>query len=254
MKVSRKGLIELASHEGVVPMPYKDSVGVWTFGIGHTKYAGDPNPYSLPKGKAQPLSYVFQVFEKDVEKYAAAVRKAVKVSVSQHEFDALVSFHYNTGAIARATLTNRLNFGDRVGAANAFMNWTTPKEITARRRKEMELFRYGKYGNGKVTVWQANSSGKVLWGTGKSVDVFDYINGNGSEEAELESRYLERGSKGESVRALQVLLQAKGATIKADADFGPATETAVINFQSQYFDPMGKVGKKTMDLLTGDGT
>ncbi|MCA9340669.1 MAG: lysozyme, partial [Candidatus Saccharibacteria bacterium] len=147
MQVSRKGLAELASHEGVVPMPYKDSVGVWTFGVGHTRYAGDPNPANLPKGVAQKLSYVFEVFARDVQKYANDVSRALKVPVEQHEFDALVSFHYNTGAIARASLMTKLNAGDRAGAARAFMYWTKPKEITARRQKEMELFKYGRYGN-----------------------------------------------------------------------------------------------------------
>ena len=38
--VSTRGLVEIASHEGIVPMPYFDSVGVLTFGIGHTRSAG----------------------------------------------------------------------------------------------------------------------------------------------------------------------------------------------------------------------
>jgi hypothetical protein len=36
MRVSPQGIAELASHEGIVPYPYLDSVGVWTLGIGHT--------------------------------------------------------------------------------------------------------------------------------------------------------------------------------------------------------------------------
>lgn len=256
MKVSRKGLAELASHEGVVPMPYLDSVGVWTFGVGHTRYAGDPNPVSLPKGKAQPLSYVFEVFAKDVEKYTADVLRAVKVPLAQHELDALVSFHYNTGAIARATLTKRLNFGDRVGAANAFMNWTTPKEITARRKKEMELFRYGRYGLGKASVWQANSAGRVLWSTGKSVNVLEYLDGDTDTVPPVGNTpsFLERGAKGDKVRLLQDALKVKGALITVDGDFGPATEKAVQEFQLRHFDPLGKVGEKTWALLKEDGT
>lgn len=252
MKVSRQGLAELAAHEGVVPMPYKDSVGVWTFGVGHTKWAGDPNPYSLPKGKAQPLEYVFEVFERDVEKYAAAVRRAVKVPVSQHEFDALVSFHYNTGAIARASLTRLLNQGDRKAAARAFMNWTKPKEITERRQKERDLFEFGRYGDGVVTVWKANSAGRVLWGTGDRVNILEYLTGD--EPPVTTPEFLEKGAKGAEVVRLQEALVANGALIVPDGDFGPRTFQALVEFQLKHFDPLGKVGEKTWALLKGEST
>ncbi|MEP2947392.1 MAG: hypothetical protein ABJN11_14115 [Lentilitoribacter sp.] len=47
MKTSERGLAEIASHEGIVMSKYKDSVGVWTIGIGHTKNAGAPDPEKL---------------------------------------------------------------------------------------------------------------------------------------------------------------------------------------------------------------
>ena len=40
MKTSDAGIFALALHEGIVPGPYRDSVGVWTYGIGHTLGAG----------------------------------------------------------------------------------------------------------------------------------------------------------------------------------------------------------------------
>jgi GH24 family phage-related lysozyme (muramidase) len=36
MKVSDLGLAELAGHEAIVTRRYKDSVGVWTVGVGQT--------------------------------------------------------------------------------------------------------------------------------------------------------------------------------------------------------------------------
>lgn len=39
IKVSPEGMFTLALHEGLVPGPYRDSVGVWTYGIGHTSRA-----------------------------------------------------------------------------------------------------------------------------------------------------------------------------------------------------------------------
>jgi lysozyme len=167
MKTSDAGIYALALHEGIVPAPYKDSVGVWTFGIGHTRAAGDPDPATMPRGMPADLDRalvrVFDVFRKDLPKYEAGVLKAVKVPMTQAQFDALVSFHYNTGAIGRASLVKRLNAGDTAGAAAGFMAWTKPKEITERRRQEQALFATGTYPGGQVTVWGATAAGKVVW-------------------------------------------------------------------------------------------
>ena len=62
--------------------------------------------------------------ERDLERYAAEVDAALgDASTSQAQFDALVSFHYNTGAIRRATLTKRHIAGDHVAAASEFARW-----------------------------------------------------------------------------------------------------------------------------------
>ena len=104
MEISTAGLMELAAHEGIVLSPYKDSEGVWTVGIGHTAAAGPPDPAKMPKGWALALSEAMDLFRKDAARYASDVRRAVKVDLHQHEFDALVSFHYNTGAIGAIAL------------------------------------------------------------------------------------------------------------------------------------------------------
>jgi lysozyme len=41
----------------------------------------------------------------------------------QNQFDALVSFHYNTGKIAASTLGRLHKAGDHVGAAAEFAKW-----------------------------------------------------------------------------------------------------------------------------------
>ena len=167
MKPSDAGIYALALHEGIVPAPYKDSVGVWTYGIGHTAAAGPPVPANMPKGMPADLDaalrHVFEVFRADLPKYEEGVRRAVKVPVTQAQFDALVSFHYNTGAIGRASLVKKLNAGDVKGAAAGFMAWVKPKEITERRRQEQALFATGAYPGGLVTVWGAAADGRVIW-------------------------------------------------------------------------------------------
>lgn len=59
--------------------------------------------------------------EADLARYAAEVARALgDAPTSQSQFDALVSFHYNTGAIARATLTKLHKAGDFTGAEAEF--------------------------------------------------------------------------------------------------------------------------------------
>src|SRR5690606_5396406 len=99
----------------------------------------------------------------DLGAYEASVRNAVKVPVAQHEFDALVSFHFNTGAIHRAELVKALNRGDRKSAAAGFMGWKKPAAIIPRREAEQRLFRDGVYPAPSATVWGATPGGRVVW-------------------------------------------------------------------------------------------
>ncbi|KDB03218.1 lysozyme [Defluviimonas sp. 20V17] len=155
----------LARHEGIVPGPYRDSTGTWTFGIGHTAAAGLPDPSSMPRGMPQDLDAgireAFRVFRADLARYEVDVLRAVTVPLAPHEFDALVSFHFNTGGISRASLARHLNAGDRVAAADAFLNWRKPASIIPRREAERDLFRHGRYPDGTIPVWSVDRTGRV---------------------------------------------------------------------------------------------
>lgn len=169
MKMSTEGLIALIGHEGIVLSRYLDSVKVWTIGVGHTKAAGglDPATFTGTLTMAQALD----MLRADIVKYENGVNAAVKVPLTQYEFDTLVSFHYNTGAISRATLTKTLNSGNKKLAGEQFMNWIKPPEIKARREAEKALFLTGKYPPPLATVYPADANGKVLWSKGTRVNV-----------------------------------------------------------------------------------
>ncbi|MCR8724120.1 lysozyme [Frigidibacter sp. SLM-1] len=138
---------------------------VWTFGIGHTAAAGPPDPEAMPRGMPEDLEAgireAFRTFRADLARYEADVLRAVTVPLAPHEFDALVSFHYNTGDIARAALTRHLNACNRVAAANAFLNWRRPASIIPRREAERDLFHYGRYPGGPIPVWSVDRAGRV---------------------------------------------------------------------------------------------
>lgn len=165
MRMTDEGLVALIRHEGVVPAPYLDAAGVWTFGIGHTAAAGAPDPEAMPRGmpveEDAAIAEAFRVFRADLRGYERDVRRALKVPVKPHQFDALVSFHYNTGGIARASLTRALNAGDVEDAADLFMNWTRPEVLIPRREAERDLFLHGAYPEGPIPVWRADAGGRV---------------------------------------------------------------------------------------------
>lgn len=85
----------------------------------------------------------------DLARYAAEVARALDgAPTSQPQFDALVSFHYNTGAIARATLTRRHMEGDYQQALMEFARWNRAggrvlQGLVRRRAAEAALYRSG---------------------------------------------------------------------------------------------------------------
>ncbi|WP_248298278.1 lysozyme [Tabrizicola sp. YIM 78059] len=160
-----RGLLALVRHEGIVPGPYLDVKTVWTFGIGHTAAAGPPDPAQMARGMPADLDAgireAFRVFRADLAAYEAEVLRAVKVPLEPHEFDALVSFHYNTGGIAKAALKKAVNAGNRAAAAAAFMGWLKPAAIRSRREAERDLFARGIYPTGTIPVWAVDRNGRV---------------------------------------------------------------------------------------------
>jgi len=166
MKISNRGLLEIAEHEGIVPGPYLDSRGIWTWGIGHTAAAGDPDPEAMARDMPDDIDTAIiaalKQFNRDLDTYERRVNSAITVPLKQYQFDALVSFDFNTGGIFKARLTQRINAGDP-GAADSFMGWLKPPEIRGRRTDEMHLFQTGDYSadGDAIKVWRVNAKGSV---------------------------------------------------------------------------------------------
>jgi len=173
METSLRGLVAIVRSEGVVPAPYIDPVGVWTFGIGHTAMSGEPNPETMPRGMPDDVDAAivraFDLFRLRIKKYEREVSAAISVPLQQHEFDALVSFHFNTGAIRKASATKSLNAGYREDAARRLTLYnkgringrlTVLPGLVNRRSEERDLFLTGVYPSGDVPVWKVQSNNK----------------------------------------------------------------------------------------------
>lgn len=100
MQTSEDGIAALEFEEGVVLRAYRDVVGRWTIGPGLTAASGVVKPVSgmvISLSKSRELTALALR-----QRYEPAVVKAMP-GAAQYEFDAGVLFHWNTGAIGRAS-------------------------------------------------------------------------------------------------------------------------------------------------------
>lgn len=154
MKLSKRGLDLICEFEGYhTALPdgsckaYLDRLAiphVWTIGYGCTE--GVSPGMTLTKDEAQAR------FHGELEKHERIVSKLVKVTIGQNNFDALVSFSYNTGGLGKSTLLRKLNRGDFDGAAREFAKWNKAggkvwKGLVRRRAAEAALFQADAFDN-----------------------------------------------------------------------------------------------------------
>ena len=129
----------VAQFEGLRLAAYRDIKNVWTLGFGHTYNVGPGDTCTIAQAKA----WLFT----DLMVADHGVNQALKVPVTQYEFDACVSLAYNIGvhAFGASTLARKLNAGDIAGAAAQFLLWVNAgpqmsEGLTRRRKAEMAMF------------------------------------------------------------------------------------------------------------------
>lgn len=141
-KVDAAGRAFLTQQEGERLTSYKDSGGRWTIGVGHLMSSGAAGVH-LTHEQSQAL------LSQDLARFEAAVGRLVKVPLTQHQFNALVSFCFNLGegALQKSSLLKLVNAGcrDAVAITNAFKLWRKvngqpSSDIEARRLREAALF------------------------------------------------------------------------------------------------------------------
>lgn len=179
MEMSEQGLIELTGLEGLCVRPYKDSVGVWTVGIGHTA-SQSPDPSKMDPQAYLTVKECIDMLKSDILKYTTPLNKALTTEVSQTQFDALTSWCYNigVGGMQKSSVIKYINGGmsnDMI--ASAFMMWSHPSEIINRRRKEVKLFLSGQYSEGgKALQTDTDGHGHELMSKSKIINVADILN------------------------------------------------------------------------------
>jgi len=98
---------------------YIDPVGVLTIGWGHTN---DHLP-KFTSGTVWTQGQCDQALAGDMATFEAHVNRLAKVPLEQHEFDALVSWAFNTGGPATASLWATLNAGKKSQIPAKLAEW-----------------------------------------------------------------------------------------------------------------------------------
>lgn len=182
MNISKDGIVELANYEAMAYTKYIDSGGVQTIGIGMT-VSEIKDIKSWAWDATLTTKECVDMFIKALAKYEAAVNKALKVTIPQHQYDVLVSICYNigTGGMAGSTFMKRINArASDESVCEALKRWNQDngkviKGLVNRRAAEAKIFSTGKYTNdGTVGVIRVDSNHKPRY-TGGRINILEFI-------------------------------------------------------------------------------
>ena len=144
-KINKAGIDLVKQFEGLSLKPYKCPADIPTIGYGATYYEDgkkvtlqDPN---ITEARAE------QLLVAHLDKFCKIVESLVKVTLTDNQFAALVSFTYNLGEgnLKSSTLLKKLNASNYADTATEFEKWNKAAGkvlagLTKRRQAEKALF------------------------------------------------------------------------------------------------------------------
>lgn len=141
IKLTPRVVAFVAHNEAIVPEAYKDSRGIWTWGMGLATTGG----YDVLKYKDNPQPIVVclrAAIDALNHNFLPALIKAFgNRDMSEAQIAAALSFHWNTGAIGRADWVKDFMRANAVKAeADLRNNYTGEGVLTKRRNAEADLF------------------------------------------------------------------------------------------------------------------
>jgi len=156
MNISDKAIKMIQHHEGVRQKPYRCPAKLWTVGVGHVLYPAQGKLKIedrmgidlLPEdNRTFTMDEVNAILKSDLARFEKGVATYCPVALTQGQFDALVSFSFNVGlgTLQRSTLRQKLNRGDKDGAAEELLKYCMAggkilKGLQNRRIDERALF------------------------------------------------------------------------------------------------------------------
>lgn len=133
MKISQKGIDLIKKYEGVVLHAYRDPIGKWTIGYGHT--------VGVKKGQTLTQKEAEDLLKKDLKIYERHVENT-KLSLNQNQYDSLVSFTYNCG-VGNLQMLVRGRTLTEIGNAIILYNKAGGRVLNGlvrRRKEEQKIF------------------------------------------------------------------------------------------------------------------
>ena len=142
MQISQNGIDLIKSFEGLELTAYPDPASggePWTIGYGSTANVAPGMTITLQEADTMLLAVL--------QSTVTAVNDVIDTTVSQNQFDAMVSFTYNLGAgnLRQSSMLRLTNDGNFSAAADAFLLWDQAsgsfnQGIYNRRQKERALY------------------------------------------------------------------------------------------------------------------
>jgi GH24 family phage-related lysozyme (muramidase) len=150
-EISDEGTELIASEEGFIDHLYNDPVGHCTIGFGHLVHKGNCNAGDRETwGERITRDDALKLLRRDVQRRVADVNRLVRVQITQSQFDALVSFHFNTGALSGSSALRELNQCNHEKVPEKLAQFNKARNqagelveltgLTARRAREGRLF------------------------------------------------------------------------------------------------------------------
>jgi len=154
-KLTPRIVAAVAHEEGLVLEAYKDSVGVWTWALGVTNASGHqvhPRYLNKPTTVERALEVSIWLLE---NRYLPTVQKAFDGHrLKEHEIAGALSFHWNTGAIGRASWVKTWKAGRIDDARKGYLDWNKPAAIIPRRKRDAALFFDGVWPDLRTPIWK----------------------------------------------------------------------------------------------------
>lgn len=235
MQTSAKGLAFLEAHEGVVLKAYRDPVGIWTIGAGLTAASGVVKPRAgmiISRTEASELlaEALRRSYEPAVAMAMAHLTGSTVITPKQHEFDAGLSFHWNTGAIGKATWVKRWRSKASPELIRAgLMAWNKGggrvlPGLTRRRKEEADLLLTGTYAGIKPSA--EPRMGLSRWGLAISAEEIARIREGfrklgydpGSDEAGIQTAATIRFQADHDLKADNIIGRATLSTLQRALD------------------------------------
>ena len=142
MDISNNGIAIIKEFEGLRLSTYADSVGVPTIGYGHTKGV----TWGMKITEEQANAWLRQ----DIKSHTVGIDRHITVPLTQNQYDALASFHFNLGPniLAGSALKNYINAKNWTAAANEMKKYVNAggrplPGLIRRRNAEAALFLKG---------------------------------------------------------------------------------------------------------------